>query len=112
MKIVKNLILPIAIAAVTIWLISHFAAESGRSMAEQHIERLEQLWPNFMQLPDMDRGRLAMASRECHLESQPVERTAIERCLSEGAQRIREKDYLAAERVMELLNSQRSTKTR
>ena len=44
-----------------------------------------------------------MASREFHLEAQPLERRAIEHCMKEGGERLREHDLMASIRVQELL---------
>lgn len=110
MIVLKKYILPVVIALSFMSGIWKLATDSGSRLAQQHIERLELLWPDFMKMGDMDRGRLAMASRECHLESVPMEKGAVVRCLSDGAEKLRERDLMASVRVHELLKDQHDAK--
>lgn len=76
----------------------------GKRAAEEGLERVLLLWPDLMSMPQHDRGRIAGAAMLCNVHKVPVDRVPVVQCLREGAEAMRERDAIGAERVHELLD--------
>lgn len=71
----------IALAVGLCTLIAHHVGQSDGAVSRQ---RLEIVWPNFMQLRDQDRALLASLALSCHLQDRDEDRASVLECLKDA----------------------------
>lgn len=74
----------------------------GEPLAKDTVERLELIWPDFMQKPESERTVVIRAAYKCRLAMQPLQKEAVRQCLRQGANDL--KDASAEGEVERLLN--------
>lgn len=104
MEITKHRLLWWIVGIVLVAALSYASGRiSGKMAGERDKERLQQLWPGIMTMPEQDRARIVRAAMECKLSSKPLQVDAVAQCLRDGAESMRSDDVLGAERVLQLL---------
>lgn len=94
----------VAAGLVAVATVAFIGRSVGKRAAEEGLERVLLLWPDLMSMPQIDRGRIAGAAMFCNVHNVPVERGPVVQCLRKGAEEMRERDAIGAERVHELLD--------
>lgn len=82
----------------------------GEGMASDVHERLIQLWPDVMTMPQQDRSLLVLLAFECRLAERPVSRPEILACLRSATEedRIKRVSASPAEHLEKLIDRSES----
>lgn len=82
----KKIYLLAAIAIAVVFVVSLNASyNAGDRDGRAHLERLQLIWPGFLDLPEADRAVIAGLALSCRLEERPAVPAEVAACLRESA---------------------------
>lgn len=80
----KSLVAVLVTLSVVVFYVTYTGFNRGGERAAQALPRLQQVWPNFQDMPDADRTLVAILAMTCRLEERPVSAGSTIDCLYEA----------------------------
>lgn len=80
----KNLIRAIIALAAIVGITTYMSNKLGQANGEKALARMQQVWPNVLDMPAQDRALLGSLSISCRLEDRPLQASATIDCLRQA----------------------------